>query len=177
MRILAEVAYDRLLVQALYYIWKEQEEQKRAHIREWIQSVQWFHSDRLHTCGKSFHVSFHKLDVITKIDALSDLSDGWNGRDALAPSQATIENAKRWIQHFYSNATTADLSWSEPLATASADGEIVFEWWKEDKKLTVYIQSNEAQYIKVWGDDIEDMEDGEINSDETIRVLWTWLMS
>jgi hypothetical protein len=68
--------------------------------------------------------------------------------------------------------------WGEPLVNLSFDSEIVFEWWHGTKKLTVYILGNTAEYIKVWGTDIDnEMEDGTCSSPAELTDLWKWLVS
>ncbi|MEH2289409.1 hypothetical protein [Nostoc sp.] len=68
--------------------------------------------------------------------------------------------------------------WGEPLVNLSIDSEIVFEWWYGTKKLTVYILGNTAEYIKVWGTDIDnEMEDGTSSSLAELTALWKWLVS
>ena len=62
--------------------------------------------------------------------------------------------------------------------TASAEGEVVLEWWYGDKGLTIYIDNQSAVYLKDWGADINtEMEDGYANSPSIRLALWKWLMS
>jgi hypothetical protein len=61
--------------------------------------------------------------------------------------------------------------------TADADGAVVFEWWYGTKKLTVYVSDKSAEYVKVWGTDINsEMSDGEAESVDMCRALWLWLV-
>jgi hypothetical protein len=68
-------------------------------------------------------------------------------------------------------------SWREPH-TSELDAEVLFEWWKTEKKLSIYFDkhSKRLEYIKVWGAHIDDdMESGELQSVSDFRALWTWL--
>jgi len=68
--------------------------------------------------------------------------------------------------------------WMKPNVTASADGEVVFEWWNGTKKLTIYIRDQSAEYVKVWGADIDtEMSDGNADLSSIRQSLWRWLIS
>lgn len=104
--------------------------------------------------------------------------EGWNGYDACAPKYEAVQYAAHWIELFYQEVMSSGQIWIEPNVTASAEGEVVFEWRQGIKNLTVYIGSGIAQYIKDWGANIDtEMEDGTINSDSMRHRLWQWLMN
>ncbi len=49
-----------------------------------------------------------------------------------------------------------------PNVAADADGNVVFEWWEGQRKLTVYIHPESVEHVKVWEPVIfSEMEDGE----------------
>jgi hypothetical protein len=67
--------------------------------------------------------------------------------------------------------------WSRPHMSSTADGEVVLEWWKGTRKLTVYFSDTGAEYIKVWGPDMDsEMTSGELNHWSFISA-WSWLRS
>ncbi|WP_316181521.1 hypothetical protein [Bradyrhizobium sp. SZCCHNRI1009] len=67
-------------------------------------------------------------------------------------------------------------SWSSPHITLSENNEIVFEWWHGTKKITLYFGESGAEYIKVWGTDIEtEMDSGPLRDDWSLTSLWIWL--
>jgi hypothetical protein len=118
------------------------------------------------------------LPAFNKIYNLLALSEGWNGYDGCAPEYAAVEYAHRWISLLYREVASLEKKWLEPNITASGEGEVVFEWWQRSKKLTIYIGNRSAEYVKVWGPDINtDMEDGQADSPDMRRLLWKWLMS
>jgi hypothetical protein len=93
-------------------------------------------------------------------------------------SSITMRRACNWLDSLGSVLSVHQMAWIEPLINFSTQGEIVFEWWFQQKKLTVYIEAEGAEYIKVWGGDIDnEMEDGAANHIPTIENLWCWLLS
>jgi hypothetical protein len=116
--------------------------------------------------------------TLAEIDDLSTWPDGWNTYDALAPKHEAIQYARHWIELFYREILDLRLDWLKPNVTASAEGEVVFDWWKGIKSLTIYIGDQSVEYVKAWGADINtEMEDGSVDSPTIRRALWQWLMS
>lgn len=107
---------------------------------------------------------------------LSKLEENWDGYGSDAPSATAIGNAHALIVDTYNRVIgCARRSWVNPHVSASESGEVVFEWWKRDRKLTVYVTPERVQYLRVSGPDIEeDMEDGELVGDQFVG-LWLWL--
>jgi hypothetical protein len=93
------------------------------------------------------------------------------------PSNSAVDLASMWLPLIVSR--TAKLGgWRSPHMTSTEQGEIVCEWWRSDKKLTVYFGDDGAEFIKVWGTDIEkDMESGELASEWDVVAAWCWLQS
>ncbi len=115
-------------------------------------------------------------EAVDDLDALRGLPEGWNGYDAAAPNLSSIERARLWIGKMYADTEAISRSWHNPHVAADEDGDVVFEWWNNDKVLTVYVSGGEARYVKGWGHNIEtDMEDGEAATSERRRKLWAWL--
>jgi len=89
----------------------------------------------------------------------------------------TILNAVNWIIELRKIVGLNSYWWSEPLVNAF-DSELVFEWWHGGKKITMYFSEANAEFIKVWGADIDsEMEDGTAKTNEQIESLWQWLAS
>lgn len=66
--------------------------------------------------------------------------------------------------------------WREPLVNVGIEQEMVFEWWHGAKNLTVYLLYNDAEYIKVWGADMDnEMQEGRAQSLDDLALLWKWL--
>ena len=118
------------------------------------------------------------LPTIRELYDLLNWPEGWNGYDVLAPDYKAVQYAEHWIELFYQEVVASGQEWIEPNVTASAEGEVVFEWWRGTKGLAIYIGNQSAEYLKDWGANINtEMEDGYANSPDLRRSLWMWLMS
>lgn len=96
----------------------------------------------------------------------------------LGAANETFLYALKWLDHLQGIVANNQMWWREPLVNLSIDSEIVFEWWYENKKLTVYILGNTAEYVQVWGPDIDDqMQEGPATSSVDLISLWTWLVT
>ena len=115
--------------------------------------------------------------TLTQIYELLNWSEGWNGYNAYAPNYDAVTYADVWITQMFLEVVMSGNKWIKPNVTASEDGEVVFEWWHGAKKLTIYIGNQSAEYVKVWGTDIDsEMSDGDASSANTCRSLWEWLV-
>ena len=98
-------------------------------------------------------------------------------RPDVQPSENAVRNASFFLQNLSSRATRLS-SWSSPHMTLSETGEIVFEWWQNARKITLYFGNGEPEYIKVWGTDVEtEMESGILTNDWSLTAIWLWLHS
>lgn len=112
-----------------------------------------------------------------RINALGNLADNWDSFGSAKPNPASIQNALVQIESLYQSATSTGLPWIEPHISASEIGDVVFEWWCNDHKLTVYVGPDSLEYIQVWGLDIvNEMSDGIIQGN-IFQILWQWLRS
>jgi hypothetical protein len=110
-----------------------------------------------------------------RITSLLSWPKEWDGYQ-MAPSRESVTRAFRWIKDLYEDVPAMGEEWIDPLIGADAHGNVVFEWWEDHKKLTVYVTPTEVEYVKVSGPDIfSDMEDGEVEGVEDRRALWHWL--
>lgn len=58
------------------------------------------------------------------------------------------------------------------------DEDLIFEWWNNHKKLTIYLnkESFQVDYIQVWGSDLQnEMQEGSIKSLTILGSLFIWL--
>lgn len=110
-----------------------------------------------------------------RITSLLSWPKEWDGYQ-MAPSRESVTHAFRWIKDLYEDVPAMGEEWIDPLIGADAHGNVVFEWWKDHKKLTVYVHPETVEYVQVSGPDIfSDMEDGEVEGEEDRRALWHWL--
>jgi hypothetical protein len=127
---------------------------------------------------RSIHRNFGTPFSATErnIHVLRTWSDGWDGYEAPSPNRDSIEHALWWAKELYRDVR--DVLWIEPLITADEEGDVVFEWWRGHKKLTVYISPDTAEYVKVERQETDTkMEDGSIETARKRREMWNWLRS
>jgi len=116
--------------------------------------------------------------ITSEIYNLLTWPNGWNGYDACAPRFEAVQYADHWIELLYQEVMNSGQEWVVPNVTANAEGEVVFEWRHGAKRLTIYIGNQSAEFVKVWGLDINtDMDDGYADSPSKRTSLWKWLMS
>lgn len=93
------------------------------------------------------------------------------------PSEAAVKLACYYLHCTFARAFRLG-SWRRPHITLSENGEIVFEWWHGNRKITFYFGDHVAEYIKVWGTDIDtEMDSGVLSDDWTLTSVWLWLHS
>ena len=152
-------------------------------------------TDRTSTVGSWKYQSKIVASSVQRVKAIFEQSDNyavlelssWNYSPTykthtriaeLGADNETYKYAIEWLKQLRTVVAANQMWWGEPLVNLSFDSEIVFEWWHETKKLTVYILGNTAEYIKVWGTDIDnEMEDGTSSSPAELMALWKWLVS
>lgn len=112
-----------------------------------------------------------------KLDRLAVLAPDWDGRGSEPPTARAIQGARFWLQHLWDTAASTGKPWTTPHLTASGSGELAFEWWRGNRKITIYFGDGPTpEFLKVWGPHIEDeMESGELDSTDAFRALWVWL--
>lgn len=109
-----------------------------------------------------------------KLDRIALLPDDWDGHGSVRPNSLAIENARQFLEEAYRQSEAVG-GWQAPHISSSEDGEVVFEWWNGNRKLTIYAGPQELTYLKSWGPHVvHDMEDGALPEDG-ICSLWTWL--
>lgn len=97
------------------------------------------------------------------------------GTHAPPPSKAPVllVRADAWLR---AAEERLNETWEDAHRSVSPWDDQVFEWWNGDKKLTVYFGSDETEYVRVWGEDIDnEMDDGTIDDDSDFDELWHWL--
>lgn len=113
-----------------------------------------------------------------QIDALHDLEENWGGCEVAAPDPSAIEQAKRWIASMHRDTKSVGLPWENPHVSASEDGDVSFEWWQGQKKLTVYVSATTTLLLKVWGLSITNqMAEGVAETIDERQSAWSWLLS
>ena len=115
-------------------------------------------------------------DSFREIFALLDLPANWDGEGAVPPTAVAVGHAIEWLAGLYESLARKGGAWLAPLISDSADGGVMFEWWANKRKITVYIWDRHAEYIQVWGPNIRDqMHEGPAEPIENFMPVWSWL--
>jgi len=100
------------------------------------------------------------------------------GDDPDRPSDKTIDRGRGWLRRLAGLLAAFDPGWIAPNVSAGADGELVLEWWNGQRKVTVYLDEEETEYVRSWGTSIEDdMDDGTVADPSRMANIWNWLHS
>ena len=97
------------------------------------------------------HQETIKIDELyRRLIALSELPEGWNGEGFAKPMLDAITRAIRWEMKLFKTAASDGVSLPTPHVSASAQGEVVLEWWRGERKITVYIAPDgDVEYIRI----------------------------
>jgi hypothetical protein len=118
--------------------------------------------------------------VKVRLEALKGLAPNWDGHGSAKPDAGAIEVAVSALSEFFRGAALTQYGWSNPHVSANEGGGIVLEWWRDPRKLTVYVTSTDLSYIRVWGDDVEtEMDEGNLTVEPRLDfgAVWSWLNS
>lgn len=92
------------------------------------------------------------------------------------PTQRAAELSTEWLYASCERGSKLG-GWRLPHITSTEAGEIVFEWWRGSRNLTLYFSDAGAEYIQVWGPDIDnEMISGPL-SNWSFSHAWLWLQS
>lgn len=111
-----------------------------------------------------------------EIQRLQQFEDNWDGYGSAKPDRNAIKHAISAVSNFIPAAEKTG-GWKLPHVSANENGEVLLEWWKSEKKLTLFVREDGIDYLRAWGSDIEhEMTDGEL-SEDAFPGLWSWLSS
>jgi hypothetical protein len=114
--------------------------------------------------GTTEFVSPEREELEARISGLGEVSPDAITRTAI------------WLSRLQRAIANRGQDWYEPHLTAGPEHELVCEWWFNDRKLTVYISDDDAEFIRVWGANIEtEMDEGDAEDDIEILQAWQWL--
>lgn len=97
---------------------------------------------------------------------------------ARGASVSATNRATSWLKNMYDNLVSKSLKWQMPHINVSPEKEVVFEWWSNGRKLTIYFSDENAVLIKVWGPNIDtEMNEGDAEDLAEAIDAWKWLIS
>jgi hypothetical protein len=104
------------------------------------------------------------------------LPGDWDHAGSAQPRPAAVSNAAARLPELYRLTMLLTGRWVAPHISASESGEISFEWWDNDRKLTLYFGDEAMDAIRVWGVNIDsEMELSHIESIAELSKAWAWL--
>ena len=89
--------------------------------------------------------------LVEKILSLKGCSDNWDGFGSARPKKISIERAINWINYIFLALVSFQFPWVQPAVGVDEDGDIEFEWWNSDKKLTLDINETEIYFTQIDG--------------------------
>lgn len=109
-----------------------------------------------------------------RVRQVGKLKQNWDGANSSRPNAESVANASARLPEIY-RVVGGVGSWEAPHVSASEEGEITFEWWRKDRKLTLYFSAVRMEVIKVWGEDIHDEMDAvSLNAVTDFAEVWSW---
>ncbi len=101
--------------------------------------------------------------------------EDWDDAGSSAPRPSAVANASARLVEICGMAIQSG-PWVAPHVSASETGDITFEWWNGQRKLTVYFGDTGLEVIEVWGPDIqEQMRVVQLNGGDAMAQSWAWL--
>jgi len=87
----------------------------------------------------------------------------------------SLAKALAWILPLYRYVKQQQMTWTPPLMPTTERDEVVMEWRNGKKKLTVFVDMDSIDYVRVLPSGVAsgEMEDGDAGDG---RELYVWLM-
>lgn len=140
--------------------------EERRDVQQWIQEQAQFSRKRLALERQTAQELFKRLQNAATAAWLTDA--GWP-----TPSPVTTARARQVIYEI--SATYPHVL---PHLVTSPDGEVVFEWWYDQRKVTLYVSDDSLFFVKSWGADMSaEMEDGSVPTVSSVPELVAWLIN
>jgi hypothetical protein len=118
------------------------------------------------------HLAFSTADVDQDLNKIAGLMQG----DLRVPTQRAFELASEWLYRSFDRACKLG-GWGRPHISSTEAGEVVFEWWHNNRKLTLYFGDDGAEYIEVWGTNIDDEMSSGLLTNWSFTSAWLRLQS
>ena len=115
------------------------------------------------------------INIDSPLEAF-DLLSQVSPEDRSFINETALDKTNILINKIYDVATNNNFWWDKPFADVTENQEIVLEWWNQRKKITIYVDKETIDFLKVWDTDMENkMEDGFINLADDLTDFWGWI--
>ena len=113
--------------------------------------------------------------VVPRLQALKGFGANWDDRGSAGANAAAIDRAIGVLDTHALQVREARLPWRDPHVSLNEEGDVAFEWWNGAKKLTLYVGSEQIDFVSSWGPDIDlHMHAGMLNGE--LLKLWRWFV-
>ena len=118
----------------------------------------------------------YERKISERFDVLTQREDNWDGYDSKKPTKLTLVRAENLIGELFDSIISVGHPWLTPFISSDEDGFITAAWYEEERELHILIGENEAEYLQVWGTNIDtEMQEGVFSRDNYL-TLWEWLL-
>ncbi len=125
---------------------------------------------------KKIILSWQKRRISERFDVLTEREDNWDGYDSEKPTELTLNRARHLMEELFNCIISEGYPWLTPFISSDEDGNVTVEWSGEKRRLHIQIGEGEAEYIQVWGVNIDtEMHVGFLSRDDYL-TLWEWLL-
>lgn len=110
-----------------------------------------------------------------KLLKIAERENNWDGKGSKKPSLHVQSKAHITLENFLYSIVNSGRLWLTPFVSSDENGHITIQWNSGDHELHIEISDEGAEYIKVWGVNIEhEMHLGILKGKEFFS-LWDWL--
>ena len=124
----------------------------------------------------SLRAKAEKDEISKRFDVLAVREDNWDGYNSEKPTESTLSHAKSVIEKLVDTVILAGLQWHRPFISSDEDGYITAEWHEERRELHIQIGENEAEYIQIWGTNIDTKIHMDSLTIDNYQEVWRWLI-
>ncbi len=110
-----------------------------------------------------------------KLQKIAERKDDWDGKGSKKPSILALSQAHILLDGFLSSIIDNGRIWASPFVSSDEDGHITIQWNSGDHELHIDVSEQDAEYIKVWGLNIEKEMHLGILGETKFLTLWDWL--
>ena len=118
----------------------------------------------------------HRREILDRFDVLAQREDNWDGYESKKPTQLTLDHAKFLMEELSDTIISAEHPWITPFISSDEDGYVTAEWYEEERELHIQIGENEAEYLQIWGTNIDTEMHEDFLSRDNYLTLWEWLL-
>jgi hypothetical protein len=110
-----------------------------------------------------------------KLQKIAEREDNWDGKGSKKPTPVVLSKAHITLESFLYCIVNNGKLWNPPFVSSDEDGHITIQWNNEDHELHIELSDEAAEYIKVWGVNIQyEMHIGILKRKDLLN-LWDWL--